>query len=367
VTGFRFQDPLWLLLLIPLLLAGVLAIHRQRRVAVLYSEVSLLSLLPVTMALRAKRLLPWIRLLGLALVVAALARPQHGREEFRIRAEGIAIQMCIDQSGSMEAMDFHVEGRQVNRLTAVKRVFRDFVAGKGKLPGRPDDLIGLVAFSGYAESKCPLTLDHGALLQVVDTVELAELRRRLQDRQIDRRMSDQLRRQLATALQEETLTAIGDAVALAVDRLQDVKAKSKVIILLSDGESNAGVVDPAEAARTAKAFGIKIYSIGIGTTGWAPVPAVDPFGRKALRRQAVRLDEETLKMLAETTGGRYFNAKDTEALENVYAEIDKLEKTLSEGRLYTEYRELYQYAMFPGLGLILLEILLVSTRFRSLP
>lgn len=367
MTGFRFQDPLWILLLAPLAVLGVLAILRQRRVAVLYSDVSILGTLPVTMALRAKRLLPWVRLVGLALVIVALARPQRGREEFRIRTEGIAIQMCIDRSGSMQATDFHLDGQQVDRLTAVKRVFRDFVAGEGRLPGRPDDLIGLVAFGGYAESKCPLTLDHGALVQVLDTVQMAELRQTLKDENLDRRMPEALRQQLAAALREETLTAVGDAVALAVDRLQDVKAKSKVIILLSDGKSNAGAVDPVDAAEAAKAFGIKVYAVGIGSTGWARVPVQDRFGRTYFERTWVELDEEALQNLAQTTEGRYFNAKDTKALEQVYAEIDALEKTVSEGRLYTEYRELYQYAMFCGLGLILAEILLVSTRFRSLP
>jgi Ca-activated chloride channel family protein len=356
VTGFRFQNPWWLVLLIPLVVVGLLAVRRQRRSAVLYSDVSILGSLPVTMLLRFKRLLPWTRLLGLALVVVALARPQHGREDYRIRTEGIAIQMCIDRSGSMRAMDFQVEGEPVNRLEAVKRVFRDFVAGKGSLPGRPDDLIGLVAFGGYADSRCPLTLDHGALLEVLKHVEIPEPILDSRNRVINQRL-----------LEEELKTAIGDAVALAVDRLKEVKANSRVIILLSDGEQTAGAVDPPEAAETAKAFGIKIYSIGIGSTGYAPVPAQDFFGRRVFRRQPVVLDEATLKMLAETTGGRYFNAKDTKALEDVYAEIDKLEKTVSEGRLYTEYRELYQWAMFPGLGLILLEIVLVSTRFRSLP
>jgi len=356
MTGFRFQDPLWMLLLIPLVLLGLLAIRRQRRQAVLYSNVEILKTLPTTMALRLKRLLPWVRLLGLALLIAALARPQRGRDEFRIRTEGVAIQMCIDRSGSMQALDFQLDGRQVNRLAAVKDVFHDFVAGKDELPGRPDDLVGLIAFGGFADTKCPLTLDHGALLQVLDTVEIPQPIRDSRGRMINERL-----------LEEEMATAVGDALALAVDRLKDVKAKSKVIILLSDGEQTAGAVDPSEAAETAKAFAVKVYSIGVGTTGRAPFPAIDAFGRERLIAQSVRLDEETLKMVAETTGGRYFNAKNTAALEEVYAEIDRLEKTLSEGRLYTEYRELYQYAMFPGLGLILLEIMLVCTRFRSLP
>jgi len=352
----RFQDPVWLLLLAPLLLLGVLAIRRQGRQAILYSDVGVLETLPVTMALRMKRLLPWARLLGMALLIVALARPQHGREEFRVRAEGVAIQMCIDRSGSMQAEDFQVDDRRVNRLEAVKHVFRDFVAGKGTLPGRPDDLIGLVSFGGFAEAKCPLTLDHGALLEVLKTVEIPQPIRDSRDRIINQRL-----------LQEERATAIGDALALGVDRLREVKAKSKVIILLSDGESNAGVVDPAEAAEAAKTMGIKVYTIGVGTTGRAPIPALDPFGREVLVSQMVRLDEETLKMLAETTGGRYFNAQNTRALEEVYGEIDRLEKTVSEGRLYTEYNELYQYMMFPGLALVLLEIALVCTRFRSLP
>jgi Ca-activated chloride channel family protein len=366
VSGFRFQDPLWLLLAVGLLALGLLAIRRQRRAAVLYSDVSLLVSLPKTFALRIKRLLPWTRLAGMALVIVALARPQQGLQEFRIRTEGVAIQMCLDRSGSMQAMDFQLDGQQVNRLEAVKRVFRDFVAGKGKLPGRPDDLVGLIDFCGYADAKCPLTLDHGALLQVVDSIEISQLARNLNRRDFER-LPQELQQKLAEQLREEQATAIGDAVALAVDRLKDVKAKSKVVILLSDGENTAGVVDPADAADAAKAFGIRIYSVGIGSTGWAPFPDTDGFGRVVLRPQAVRLDEQTLTKLAETTGGKYFNAQDTQALENVYAEIDQLEKTLSEGRLYTEYRELYQYAMFPGLGLILLEILLAATRFRSLP
>ena len=356
MTGFRFQDPIWLTMLIPLLVLGLLAIRRSHCVAVVYSDVGILKTLPTTMALRVKRFLPWLRIGGLALVVAALARPQHGKDEFHIQTEGIAIQMCIDRSDSMRAMDFRLDGRQVDRLDAVKQVFCDFVAGTGNLPGRPDDLIGLVSFGGFADSKCPLTLDHGALLEVVASVEIPQPIRDSQGRIINRRL-----------LEEELATAIGDAVVLAVDRLKDVESESKVIILLSDGMQTAGVVDPAEAAETAKAFGIKVYTIGVGSTGMAPTPQVDAFGRTVLVPRRVELDETTLKMLADQTGGQYFSAKDTQALEQVYAQIDKLEKTVSDRRLYTEYRELYQYAMFPGLGVILLGVVLACTRFRSLP
>jgi Ca-activated chloride channel family protein len=356
IGEFRLQDSLWLLLWIPLLAIGVFAILRGRQTAVLYSSVQLLKGLPVTIMQRVKRLLPWLRLFGLALIVVALARPQRGLREFRVRTEGIAIQMCIDRSGSMQAMDFKIDGDRVNRLQAVKKVFRDFVDGGGRLPGRPDDLIGLISFGGFAEGKSPLTLDHGALLEVLKSVEIPK--------PIEALERDARYRQI---LEEEMATAIGDSVALAVDRLKDAKAKSKVIILLSDGENTAGIVSPEEAAKAAKSYGIKIYSIGVGSTGRAPFPFTDPYGRTVLQPQRVRLDEETLKMLAETTGGEYFNAKNTQALEQVYAEIDKLEKTVSEGRLYTEYVELYQWFMLPGLALVMLEVVLASTRFRSLP
>ena len=356
MSGWRFQDPLWLLLAAPLVLLVVLAVRHQRRYAMLYSSARLLKGLPTTMALRCKRLLPWIRLAGLLLLTVALARPQRGLREFRVRSEGIAIQMCLDRSGSMQALDFRLEGERVDRLTAVKDVFRKFVAGGGTLPGRQDDLIGLVAFGGFAEGKSPLTLDHGALLEVLDSIEIPQPARDSQNPSINRRFWE-----------EELATAIGDAVALAVDRLKDVKAKSKVIILLSDGESNAGVVYPQEAAQTAKTYGIKIYAIGVGTTGQAPFPDVDLFGRKILVPQMVRLDEDTLKMLAKETGGQYFHAEDSRGLEEVYASIDQLEKTATESRLYSEYRELYQWFMLPGLGLVLLVAVLSCTRFRSLP
>lgn len=356
MTGFRFQDPLWFVLWIPLLVCAFVVIRSGRRTALLYSSARLLKGLPDTWSLRIKRLLPWVRTVGLALIVVALARPQRGRSEFRVQSEGIAIQMCLDQSGSMDAMDFFLEDEQVDRLTAVKSVLRDFVSGGSGLDGRPNDLIGLVTFGGFADSKCPLTLDHGALLQIADTIETAKPIHNSAGQIVNRRL-----------LEEERATAIGDAVALAVDRLTDVEAKSKVIILLSDGENNAGVASPEEAAKAAAQSGIKIYTIGVGSTGVAPFVSVDVFGRKVLARQPVSLDETALKMLADQTGGRYFNARDTETLEAVYEQIDALEKTLSEGRLYTEYRELYQYAMFPGIGLVLFQTVLACTRFRSLP
>jgi Ca-activated chloride channel homolog len=355
MTGFRFQDPLWLLLLVPLLAIGWW--HARRRpAAATYSNIDVLKTLPRTTAQRIRRLLPWLGLAGMALATVALARPQRGREEFRVRAEGIAIEMCIDRSGSMQAMDFRIDGEPVERIDMVKKVFRQFVDGDEGLPGRPDDLVGLVDFGGFAEAKCPLTLDHGALKQLLDTVKIAQ--------PIVDAQGNMLNREL---LQEDQATAIGDALALAVDRLKDVKAKSKIIILLSDGGSNAGVIQPDEAANIAKTFGVKVYTIGIGTTGVAPMRMTDAFGRTVLRQVQVELDEGTLKAIADTTGGRYFNAQDTQSLKEVYAIIDKLEKTASEGRRYTEYRDLYEYALLPGLTLLFAQVALACTRFRTLP
>jgi Ca-activated chloride channel family protein len=323
---------------------------------VLFSDVSLLATLPRTPAQRIKRLLPWILYGGAALLVVALARPQQGREDFRIQAEGIAIEMCVDRSGSMQAMDFERDGQPVNRLAAVKRVFGDFVTGNEGLPGRPDDLIGLVAFGGYVDAVCPLTLDHGALGEVLRAVQIPQPMFDAQGRVINESL-----------LGEELSTAIGDAVVRGVDRLKDINAKSRIIILLSDGKSNAGLVDPAAAVEAARAYGVKIYTIGVGSNGMAPFPAVDAFGRKGFMNQPVEMDEATLRMMADKTSGKYFNARDTETLRDVYAEIDQLEKTSSEGRLYTEYRDLYRWFLLPGLCLILAQVALVSTRFRSLP
>ncbi|MEO2033913.1 MAG: VWA domain-containing protein [Planctomycetaceae bacterium] len=356
MNAFRFHEPLALLLLLPVLAVGWWSLRRDHRSAVTYSSVALLRNLPVTMAQRFRRLLPWLRITGTLMIVVAVARPQFGREEFRVRTEGIAIEMCIDRSGSMQAMDFPVEGERVSRLDAVKYVFRRFVAGEGEFGGRPDDIIGLVAFGGFADAKCPPTLDHGTLLEILETVEIPEPIYDRQGRIINERL-----------LQEEQSTAIGDAIAVAVDRLKEVEAKSKVIVLLSDGENTAGVNTPSDAAEAAKAFGIRIYAIGVGSNGTAPFPSVDLFGRQVLRPQQVRLDEAALKELAKTTDGHYFNAQNTESLAEVYEEIDRLEKTETEGQIYTDYGEYFQTLLLPGIACVLLELILTATRFRSLP
>jgi Ca-activated chloride channel family protein len=303
-------------------------------------------------------MLPIVYAVGLALVLVAIARPQAGKSESRISGEGIAIEMVLDISGSMEALDFQLDGRDVSRLEAVQHVITEFVVGSRKsgLEGRKDDLIGLVAFGGFADSKCPLTLDHGALVQIVKELE------------VPRRIRDQRGNVINEKfLEEELTTAIGDGVTLGVDRLRSTKAKSKVLVLLTDGDNNAGSVDPREAAAIAKESGIKLYTIGIGTNGIVPMPQEDAFGQRVLVRAQFYIDEELLREMARTGNGEYFHASDTTGLTEVYRQIDRLEKSNFEEAKFAEYTELFRWFAVPGLAVLLLVGVLKETRFRSLP
>ena len=264
--------------------------------------------------------------------------------------------MLVDRSSSMQALDFTLAGRPVDRLTAVKSVGRDFIEGGDGLTGRPDDLIGLITFAGYADSLCPLTLDHDHVLQVLNSVRLAER-------------------------QDEDGTAIGDAIALAVERLRDLEgrkeSKSRIMILLTDGENTAGDLDPEVAAEIAKTYGIKIYTIGVGTRGFAKIP-VQFMGRTVLRDVPVNIDEDTLRAVARATGGEYFRATDTDSLVKIYETIDSLEKTRTEQRRYRQFDDfatdrfrLAGLTMPPllvvPLVLLGLDLLLAGTRLRRLP
>jgi Ca-activated chloride channel family protein len=358
VDALRFYSWFWLLLA-PIAMGALWWRFRpQRRAAAVFSSVSDLKGLPVTNAQRLRRGLPYLYGLGLCLVIVGLARPQAGKAESRISGQGIAIELVLDVSGSMEALDFQLDGQDVSRLAAVKHVIREFVLGSraSGLSGRPDDLVGLVAFGGFADSKCPLTLDHGALVDIVEGLEVPRPVRDGRGRVIN-----------AQALQEELATAIGDGVALAVDRLRGAKAKSKVLILLTDGDSNAGVVDPREAAQIASESGIRVYTIGIGRNGLVPFPREDEFGNRVLDPVQFRIDEDLLREMAQTGKGRYFHASDSEGLAQVYAEINKLEKSEFEETKYSEYTELFPWFAGSGLAVILIVGILTETRFRSLP
>ncbi len=358
MDSFRFYSWLWLLL-IPVIVAIVAwRSRRPRQPAAVFSSIADLKGLPTTTLQRVHRLLPYLYGLGLCLLVAALARPQSGKSESRITGQGIAIELVLDVSGSMEAIDFKIANHDVNRIEAVKHVITEFVLGSRSsgLSGRKDDLVGLVAFGGFADSKCPLTLDHGALVQIVKELAVPKPVRDRRGNVINEAM-----------LKEELSTAIGDGVALGVDRLRNSKAKSKVLVLLTDGDNNAGAVDPREAASIAKELGIKIYTIGIGRNGVVPIPQEDQFGQRILVPAQFRIDEELLREMAHTSDGEYFHASDVAGLSDVYAKIDKLEKSSFEETKYSEYTELYRWFAGPGLLLVLLIGILKETRFRSLP
>ena len=325
------------------------------RRGIVYSDITVLKQTPQTFWQQIRWLVSFFPYIALLLLIVALARPQAGREDFRVKTEGIAILMCIDRSGSMQAVDFRREGRWMNRLEAVKITFREFVLGNDKLPGRASDLIGLIAFGGFVDSVCPLTLDHSNLVSMLESIQMAEANK------------DALGQEIAASfVNEERLTAIGDALVEAVERIKDAPAKSKVIILLSDGEQTAGIATPIEGAFTAKAYGVKIYTIGIGTTGTAAFVERDPFGREFVTYQPVTLDQRTLVEIARDTGGRYFNAQNIQALEEVYGQINKLEKSELEGRQYTKFNEYYNYCLWPAMGLLLVYIVSFSTRLRML-
>ncbi|UCD29808.1 MAG: VWA domain-containing protein, partial [Planctomycetota bacterium] len=322
---------LLLLLLVPLIWWRWLNCRHSSTLK--FSSLSTLSQIGSTWAIRARYILPVLRTLAVILLIVALARPRKGNEQTRVFAEGIAIQMLVDRSGSMQAMDFRVEGKPVDRLTAVRNVVEDFVMGEGNLSGRPDDLIGLIVFGTYADSMCPLTLDHGFLTETLRKTEIA-------------------------ATNEEGQTAIGDAIALGIEKLQTLekrrqlrqaeKIKNKIMILLTDGENTAGDIEPLKAAEMASTFNIKVYTIGAGTKGMAPVPAMDVFGRKIYRKIPVNIDEKTLKQIADMTGGEYYRATDTDSLRNIYIEIDKLEKTKTEEKRFLQYTELATHSVTFG-------------------
>jgi Ca-activated chloride channel homolog len=349
-----------LFLVIPLLL-GALAFLRRfggRHATIRFSSLAPFRGVPPTARLRLRIAVPLSRAAALAFLVLALMRPQKGTEMSPESSKGISILMTVDRSGSMETPDFEIDDKAVSRMDAVKKVFRDFVKGGGSLKGRPNDEIGLVTFSGYPVPVAPLTLDHGAVLQFLDHIETFQPRR---NERTGRYLEDE------ETIQEETRTAMGDGLALAVDRMKDLKSKSKLIILLSDGVSNFGQIQPEEAAELAKTYGIKVYTIGIGQSGTVLREIEDPFFGKRKVPMRSELDEGTLRRVAEVTGGKYWNAATTGALEEVYGEIDKLERSEIESARFYRFDEKFQWAALPALALLVIEVLLAQTVFRRIP
>ena len=317
----------WLLLLLCLVPLVAFKYFRRKKTAIEFSSTQAAAGLPKTLRQRLIWLPPVLGLAAITMLIVAVARPQEGRKETITDSEGIAIEMVVDRSGSMQAMDFTVEGKPVDRLTAIKDVCGKFIHGEDGTDGRLADLVGLVSFAGNADGLVPPTLDHGYVTSHLNSLDI-----------VSRRSEDG--------------TAIGDGIGLAIEKLAELdlkakesdefeKIKGKVIILLTDGENNAGQIDPVPAAELAKSFDIKIYTIGVGTKGQAPAPVTDPYtGEKVILMMEVNIDEDTLQKVAEETGGKYFRATDSESLAAIYAEIDQLEKSRVEARHLMDYREL---------------------------
>ncbi len=322
----------WLLLL---LLFVPLILHRERNrrrrveAALTVPDTAVLRAAGKSIRTRLARLIMPLELIALVLTVFILARPQTGVREREVLSEGIDIILALDVSGSMKAMDF-----KPNRLIAAKEVAKEFVRG------RTGDRVGLVVFSAASFTQCPLTLDYGVLTDLIDQVDFGMI---------------------------EDGTAIGMGIANAANRLRDAKGKSRVIILLTDGVNNAGRIDPLTAAKLAAALSIRVYTIGAGIEGEAPYPVDDPtFGRRTVMMRST-IDEETLRRIAQITGGEFFRARDEGTLEAIYDRISDMEKTKVETREYVRYDEVGPVMLLPAFILLGAVLVLESTLLLKVP
>jgi Ca-activated chloride channel family protein len=331
---FLFKDP-WILLFILLVpLYVLIARIRRRESSFIFSSSDLVDGLRPTMRVRLSRLPVYLRASALVLAFIALARPQAMLEGSKTVSEGVDIVLALDTSTSMLGEDFKTGYKRINRFDLVRDVVKEFINK------RRDDRIGMVAFAARAYTVCPLTTDYPWLYENLDRVRVGML---------------------------EDATAIGSALASAENRLRTSKTKSRIIILLTDGINNAGTVSPITAAEAAKALKIKIYTIGVGTKGLVPYPLKDMYGRTVYQNISIPIDEETLKKIAEITGGKYFLASDSESLRRIYDEINRLEKSNIEHFGYREYSELFHIFLFPALLIFLAEIFLANTVFLKVP
>lgn len=338
---FRVEPTHPWLALVVLLAIPAYALARRSAGRVVFSSLRALPLGGHTWRTRLAWLPDALIALGVIALAIALTGPRAGDRSARVRREGIAVMMAVDVSGSMRALDLSEPSRELTRLDAVKQTFERFVLGGGKLGGRPDDAIGLVAFASYAETRSPLTLDHGNLAVAA--------------------------RQVTFARDDESQTAIGAGLELAVQRLAEFKAKSKVAILLTDGESNVHDIDEDTAIDDAVKAGVKVYTIGAGTTGVAPIRIPRPGGGSELVQTEVSIDEALLRKIADRTGGQYFRATDHAGLVRIYEAIDKLERTTLEDQQFTEYRQFYGRFVAAAMLLVIAAFALRGTVLRRIP
>lgn len=324
---FGYPQLLWLLLILPALLVWYIIQYNRRQATLMLSS---LQQIPAQRSFKLLlRHLPFLlRLLALACIILALARPQTRNDEELVSGEGVDIVLCIDVSGSMLAQDL-----KPNRMEAAKEVAANFVGN------RPTDRIGLVIFSGESFTLSPLTTDQLNLKAQIYNIRSGQL---------------------------EDGTAIGDGLGTSVDRLKGSKAKSKVVILLTDGENNGGFIDPNTAKELARSLGVRVYTIGVGTEGTAPVPVQTDMGI-VMQQEKVNIDEKLLTQIARETGGNYFRAKDNEQLATIYKEIDKLEKSKVEVTALRRFNEKFFPLALAAVLLLFLEALLRLTVFKKFP
>tara|TARA_B100000315_G_scaffold115297_1_gene105829 strand:- start:6606 stop:7601 length:996 start_codon:yes stop_codon:yes gene_type:complete len=329
-----FKDP-WILLLIPfVLLFSLRVLQNQSSPAFRFSSTDILKGVGGSWKTRFSYIQLILRFAAISLFIIALAGPQSVLQKSFHKTEGIDIVLAIDSSGSMAAEDFTIREKRYNRLAVVKGVVKEFIQQ------RYGDRIGLISFAALAYTVSPLTTDYDWLNANLERIDLGLIK---------------------------DGTAIGSAISSSLSRLKNSEAKSKVVILLTDGVSNAGKIDPLTAARAAKSLGIKIYTIGAGTEGYAPFPSKDIFGRSVYRNVLIKIDEKTLKKIAEITEASYFRATDEKSLREIYNEIDHLEKTEIEKIGYKEYKQLFTAFLVAALLLIAMELILSNTLFMKVP
>jgi Ca-activated chloride channel family protein len=324
-----FRHPAFFLLLLLLPLVFLWA-KRREKVEFAFPSLALLKGRPATPRMFLFKLLPLLRAVVFLLLIAALARPSSVASDKEYQTLGVDIMIALDISGSMLAEDFQPE----NRIYVAKQEAVKFIKG------RENDRIGLVVFSKKAFTQCPLTLDYRILIELLSEIRVGMI---------------------------ADGTAIGMGIATAVNRLRDSNAKSKVIILITDGENNAGNIDPITAAELAKSFDIKIYTIAVGKGGMVPFPVDDPLFGKRYVQADVEVDEATLKRIADITGGLFFRARDTASLSEIYERINKLEKSEVKVKEYRSYNELFPLFLIPALFLLLFEIVLRRTLLLKVP
>ena len=337
----NLANPWALLMALPLAIAAWRLLRRARRSGVRYSAIARLPAKSAGWRARLAALTPYVMIAGLSMMVVSSARPRSPLSRQDKSVDSIAIAIAVDLSGSMLALDLTPKGQKFSmdttRLAIAKKLFAELVEK------RPDDLIGLVTFGTYAATPSPLTADHDALLNVLKGVEISFLD------------------------EGEQLTAIGDGLATALARLKEARPKSKIVILLSDGENNTGAVEPDEAAKAAAAMGIKVYAIGVGTRSQrTPVLTPTPFGRMTIQYANMEFDEHQLKSIASTTGGKYFSVNDRDSLEEALEEIDNLETTRIETSTYERYAEHFPPFLLAGALLILVATSLSMLAVRRL-